>query len=316
MRGVARTGMVAATLLVGPRFAAQGDVATPPPSEVRLTVVSEDGRAVRGLQATDFRIELDGLPVVIERLAERSEQVAAVLLLDRSPSMGEVVVREDQERTAIEYGFFQSLRAGDLARVGTVRKTFTVGEVLPMTRKAFRRQVAQIYAEDDEARKRYRQTGEVDRFVTSPIWDAVGSAIKALAGSPGRRLIILVSDGEGTGNVLSPEEVAERATAGGVAVSVVHQGRAEIIPQDGNQKAFVRTDEQARAVAARTGGLYLPDASALGQPARFNAPAALVMRAIKTLRHVYSLRLAAPNDARDRLRIAVQREHSHLIAVR
>jgi hypothetical protein len=61
----------------------------------------------------------------------------------------------------------------------------------------------------------------VDWLGPSPIWDVLGDLIEMLAGEPGPRAIILISDGQATGNRRSPKDVASLAREFAVRISVV-----------------------------------------------------------------------------------------------
>jgi hypothetical protein len=56
---------------------------------------------------------------------------------------------------------------------------------------------------------------------TTPLWDAIDEGVTVLASEPGRRAIILVTDGMATGNTHGLDEVIQRAVATKVSVSVV-----------------------------------------------------------------------------------------------
>ena len=118
---------------------------------------------------------------------------------------------------------------------------------------------------------------ESDRDGPSPIWDAVGSALTALEPEPGRRVIILVTDGISTGNRASLKDVTDRAAASRVGVFVVHQAQrwtgpgARIADVSSGPWAFLTNPFGSppavtlRDFANRTGGGYLVDDSPSGQ---------------------------------------------------
>jgi len=90
----------------------------------------------------------------------------------------------------------------------------------------------------------------------SPAWDAVDAAVSALESEPGRRAIILVTDGRSTGNVRSLEETILHAIAAEVGVFVVGEAQDEVIRQSRTIDAHVRPTAFLESMAATTGGAY------------------------------------------------------------
>ena len=58
----------------------------------------------------------------------------------------------------------------------------------------------------------------------SRIWDAVDLGVSALESEAGRRAIVLLTDGEASGNRLGVADVIRHARASNVAVSVIGSG--------------------------------------------------------------------------------------------
>jgi len=98
----------------------------------------------------------------------------------------------------------------------------------------------------------------------SPIWDAVDRAVDMLESVPGRRAVVLLSDGQATANVHSFADVAMRAVASGISVSVVSSAREWTIRQTATTVARIRSRVLLEQLASDTGGTYIP---AFGPPA-------------------------------------------------
>jgi hypothetical protein len=90
----------------------------------------------------------------------------------------------------------------------------------------------------------------------SPAWDAADAAAGALETQPGRRAIILVTDGRSTGNSLSLEDAIRHAVAADVAVMVVGVAEADQLRQGGPATAQVPPTASLKSMTAMTGGAY------------------------------------------------------------
>ena len=126
-----------------------------------------------------------------------------------------------------------------------------------------------------------------ERFGPSPIWDALDEAIRVLAPEPGRRVVILVSDGRSTGNTVSAQAVVDRAVTAGVVVSGLSDARVQTIPQGGDLVAKVRAGLMMRELARLSGGLCLPE----NPPDFGEMPAAgpLLTRLVNDARAMYTI---------------------------
>jgi hypothetical protein len=60
-----------------------------------------------------------------------------------------------------------------------------------------------------------------ERFGPSPLFDALDAAVSRVRNLPGRRAVVLWTDGRPTGNVLGAEEVGARAVDAGVSLDVI-----------------------------------------------------------------------------------------------
>ena len=94
---------------------------------------------------------------------------------------------------------------------------------------------------------------KADTFGPSAIWDAVALAVETLKNAPGRRAIILLTDGRATGNRLDVEAVAARAAAAGVLVNVVGEDSEIVLRQDANTGVRVRPGVALEFIANATG---------------------------------------------------------------
>jgi len=130
-----------------------------------------------------------------------------VLLVDVSTSMTRAVITRD--RTLLQdaaSALAASLQPGDGARVGTFGSEITLDA-------ARLRDAAAVQSAAEALASR---TGGA-----SPIWDALIAAVSSFGDAPGRRGIVLVTDGKSTGNRAGFTEALERVQRAGIPMFVV-----------------------------------------------------------------------------------------------
>jgi hypothetical protein len=223
---------------------AGGQIPTPAPeapaSVVHVGVTRQDGRTpVAGLGAQAFELWVDGSLVPIQTFSATPAPLTAVVVLDGTWTMSVImvpfIIKEDVDfqddlltgpikgtrppnrppdlfMEPVRQGLLRNLRAGDRLRFASISRQIRLSPTFASERSAL----------DAEARK-VLNVPENDRFGPSPIWDGVDDAVKALASEPGRRAIILVTDGLSTGNRHGLTEVARRAALASTAVYVVQE---------------------------------------------------------------------------------------------
>ena len=127
----------------------------------------------------------------------------------------------------------------------------------------------------------------VDWLGPSPIWDQLFDLIGVVASEPGRRSIVLVTDGQATGNIHTAAEVAALAREHAVRIAVIGEPQVlEIYPPKTLLQATGRDPHEAlKHVAEASGGTFVAakvqDAN-LGCFTRNSGP--LVTDAIEKLR--------------------------------
>ena len=261
-----------------------------PPAPVTVTVAVEQPvpisgprqlvpwTLVRGLTAEDFDVVSDGQACPIVSFSDRDVPLSVVVLIDVSAST-EVTVAWLLD--PVQTGLARAFRPGDRVAFGRFG-----GTAIRVDRQFTDRPPAMIEAARavltlpvEPPERRRPATATAGRFgpVTpdpvaqvrglngafglggSPAWDAVDEAVTVLESEPGRRAIILVTDGRSTGNVRSLDEAIRHATEAGVSVFVVGEGLDEEIYQDNwTVKAQVRPTVSLEGLARTTGGAYAP----------------------------------------------------------
>jgi Ca-activated chloride channel family protein len=149
--------------------------------DVHATVRAADGKLVSGLTKDDFEIYDNGQRRDIVVFSSDPQPVAISLLLDRS---GSIVGQATKVLDAAE-AFVGRLMPDDRTAINTLSY-----ECQPLTTNR-----QKLY---DILRK------PVPMDLGSPIWAALDRTMTAMADEPGRRAILLFSDGDDDGNPLLP----------------------------------------------------------------------------------------------------------------
>lgn len=102
-----------------------------------------------------------------------------------------------------------------------------------------------------------------DRMGASPTWDVIAKVARLMHDAPAPRAIVLLTDGESSGNVRSVEDAAREAVALGVSVSVIIESPADEIDRPSLTRVryppeYPR-DRLVGQMATWTGGLMIKD---------------------------------------------------------
>jgi hypothetical protein len=248
------------------------------PLTVYVTVERGNNSFVNRLGSDAVDVLVNGTPHPIESVAPAGDSASIVLLVDLSFSStwgrgrelkaSPGVARHDFPGLvhAIERLFVPALRPGDRLSVGGF-----AGEQLRLSEEFLSGRRAQLAAVDTvvgrlarELQSRWRSARpltppsplrtipDADWTGASPIWAAVVSTASLLASQPPPRAIVLVTDGQATGNRWSLADAALEAAARGVAVHVMYQ------PEWWGDRPHphVDGDRFLRPLAEWTGGVF------------------------------------------------------------
>jgi Ca-activated chloride channel family protein len=214
--------------------------------EVYATVTDREGRPVGGLTAADFEVYEDGERQRIAVFTEGELPLAIAIAIDRSWSMKDRL----GEARAAAARLLAELRPGDRAMVVAVGSEIEIRAPLSTDRAAQRRAIDGI-----------------DRWGTTPLHDAIVAAIDAVDDAPGRRALLLLSDGEERFSRVTAAEALARARAGGTLVYPIALGPrrpplfAELAAATGGRSFLVRDrralDEAVVSIAAELRRQYL-----------------------------------------------------------
>jgi VWFA-related protein len=231
--------------------------------------VTRDGVPVRGLGAESFDVRDDGARVRVELLSLENAPLEARLVFDVSHSLeGE---RLEHLRSAGR-AFLDGLGRGD--RVGLLTFSHEVQMRLPPT--------------DDPAVLRAALDGVRAGGMTA-LYDGLYAALQLDAG-PGRRMIVVFSDGADTISWLGEKEVARAAEESNVLVEVVAVRPGSGKPDAGRQGEPPQHDA-LRRIAERTGGRLWLATSSAGLDEAFG-------RIVEAMKSRYVLRLESQGRLR------------------
>jgi Ca-activated chloride channel family protein len=145
-----------------------------------VSVVDAGGRAITNLKLNDFELRVDGKPAEIGDLARSESPIRLAMLFDNSSSVR--VAREFEKDAAVRF-FRQVVRPEkDLAALFSVSTTTTMQQ--PLTRDVSSLVGAiQLFPPPEGA---------------TALLDGIAEAATYLAEAQGRRVIVIVSDGDDT----------------------------------------------------------------------------------------------------------------------
>jgi Ca-activated chloride channel family protein len=173
--------------------------------EVYATVTGPDGQFIDGLTARDFIVEEDGMPRNIEVFASEGFALAVAVGLDHSFSVPAATLAAT---AAAARTFIDALAPRDsLMVIGIGSETEVMAPL------------------DTDRRTAQAALSKVQRWGTTPLYDAAIKAIDAVQSAAGRRALILLSDGVDRYSRTTGPELVEYARGHDVLVYPVSIGR-------------------------------------------------------------------------------------------
>lgn len=222
----------AAVLYSAPQFRGGTELVS-----VYTTVQERDGRLVPDLRQEDFVVTDNGKAQPITFFSNDKIPFSIVLLLDRSASMGQ---HRDVVHDAAS-AFIAQMAPADRARIGTIGTRILISPPdFTSSHETLRRVLEQPSGGD-----------------SSPIWLAVDQSITALYGLTGRRIILLMSDGDDQPADNHPRTpfrgLLDRIRRSGVMVYTIGFTIAET---RGGRSERIKPNEKLRELAEVGGGGY------------------------------------------------------------
>ena len=172
---------------------------------IYATVLDQTGRLVPRLTLDDFEVYDNGKPQTVTLFANDLQPITIVIMLDRSRSMEDHfdLVRKAAER------FVEHLEPADRARVGSFSNRIEIdpGE----------------FTSDHAALIDVLRTKLLPAGIT-PLWRATSLAMSALQNEPGRRVVLLFTDGHDTPDAQSPMVTYRQIRSRSVAENIMVYG--------------------------------------------------------------------------------------------
>ena len=189
----------------------QIDTARFPQVDVYISVTDANGVPVRNIPANAFRVEENGKPVAATATTRSGEQgaVNVVLVIDRSGSMARVGKMDGAKQAAIE--FVNQMRPGD--RTALVQFDSEI-------------ETLQTFTEDKNA-----LVAAIQRVVprgNTAMNDALAHAARFFEAVPGRKAIIVVTDGMDNASQLQRDGILKQATASAFSIYTIGLGEKGI----------------------------------------------------------------------------------------
>lgn len=143
--------------------------------QVNTTVADRSGRFVGGLSKDQFRIVEDGIPQVISYFADEEAPLEIVVAMDISASMGHAI---DELRIAVRH-FLAQLRPED-----------------QVTLVAFNDEPFVLTQRETDPSVRAQALDRLSTWGGTTLYDVIIRSLELLSRRPGRRSLIVFSDGE------------------------------------------------------------------------------------------------------------------------
>ena len=185
---------------------------------IPVAVLDANGRAVTNLKLTDFVLKIDGRSVEIGDIARSETPVRLAMLFDNSSSV--VIAREFEKEAALKF-FRRVIRPDkDLAAL------FSVSTVTRLE-QPFTAEISSL-------------TRSIEMFAAptgaTALLDGVVMAADYLADVPGRRVIIIVSDGDDTASDSSLDDALKALQVSNCQVYIVKTTDFENYKRTGSRR--------------------------------------------------------------------------------
>jgi Ca-activated chloride channel family protein len=178
---------------------------------VYATVSDREGRLVPDLGQDTFRVLDNGRPVDLSVFSNQPQPIAVSVMLDMSGSMG---VRLTRVRDSIER-FIGAIAPGDRVRLGTFGWEIAISPLLT----------------DDRTKLRRVLNEELWPGGPTPLWRALLAAMTSLENESGRRVVLVLTDGDDTDEYRGPRpnaaDVRRRAVRDAFMVYAVGMERSQ-----------------------------------------------------------------------------------------
>src|SRR5688572_17671018 len=199
---------------------------------IYATVQGNDGRLVTNLTRDDFEVLDNNRPRPVTVFDNTPQDITVAVMFDMSGSMA----RQHARIRAAAQALVEALWAKDRARIGSFGEEVAISPLLSSDKPTLRRIVNE----------------ELWPGGATPLWHATEVAMGSLESEPGRRVVLLFTDGEDSGFVVpgSRRRVGDQAERGGFMVYAVgleenglHDDMRELAEDTGGGHFLVRPED-------------------------------------------------------------------------
>lgn len=212
---------------------------------VPAVIMDRDGRYVTDLRKGDFQILEDGVEQEIASFTPVEHPFTLFLVLDLSSSM---TLHTENLSRAVK-AFVELLHPDDqLTVVAFYQNESSVDTLIPATRAS-------------ELRREIKFKFRVDGDCYTRIYDVVDDSLNRIKKVPGRKAMVLLSDGEGIGILATSKGTLHKAEEQDAPIYTVQFGALHGPPRFGVSprlywKQIEETNGYLRGLAEKTGGRY------------------------------------------------------------
>ena len=204
--------------------------------DLYVTVTDKDGRLVPDLEERDFVVSEDGRPREIVLFETEVRPITAVIMLDTSRSTTESVNAMPRILGGAQQ-FLNSMLPGDRARIGAFNDTV---RIIP---SGFTDDVYYLNA----------ALAQLHYGWFTKLWEGVWGALEALENVEGRKVVLVLTDGQDSDSIKGMGETLRKAVADEVMVYAIG---LEVDYRDGDRWVHTSPDPRLRQLAEKTGGGY------------------------------------------------------------
>ncbi len=173
--------------------------------EIPATVQDSQGRYVDDLERTDFQIVENGQPQTIKYFAKGADPMSCAILLDTTGSMEKALPR--LKNSVVR--FIDELGPGDSIAVYSFAETLAQQQEFTTDKAAAKRSVLRLRAGGRTA-----------------LYDALADVTGEIARQPGKKVVVVFSDGDDNASALTAQAAVNRAIKDGVPLFSIAEGEA------------------------------------------------------------------------------------------
>jgi Ca-activated chloride channel homolog len=173
--------------------------------EVYASVYDHNGHYVEGLVRDSFRVFEDGKPQQIMNFEADSGKLSCAILLDTTGSMNEALPHVKNSIVKL----IDILGPEDAVAVFTFDRRLVVRQEFTTDKAAAKRAVLRTRAEGQTA-----------------LFDALSEVVQEISERPGKKALVVFSDGDDNASVLNANSAVTRAKKAGIPLYAIAEGEA------------------------------------------------------------------------------------------